>query len=211
MYFVDLTSDWYSASFPSITNAISYYTGPHYNGTWLYHHHCCAVCDVIIVMLSTVLCYIGPCHSVTSLHLRTSHALNTLRGRQDGHHFPDDIFICIFLNENESHSIKMSLKFVPRVPISNISALVQIMAWRRQGDKPLSELMMVVLPTHICITRPQWVKCYPVSISMPHEADMLSWWANYWELLNITEYDGTYQKQNICSFSEIFMLCVCVW
>ena len=34
------------------------------------------------------------------------------------------------------------------------------MAWRRPGDKPLSEPMMVRLPTHICVTRPQWVK-YP--------------------------------------------------
>ena len=35
--------------------------------------------------------------------------------------------------------------------------LVQIMAWRRPGDKPLSEPMMFSLPTHICVTRPQWV------------------------------------------------------
>ena len=32
------------------------------------------------------------------------------------------------------------------------------MAWRQPGDKPLSEPMMVRLPTHICVTRPQWVK-----------------------------------------------------
>ena len=31
------------------------------------------------------------------------------------------------------------------------------MAWRRPGDKPLSESMMVSLLTHICVTRPQWV------------------------------------------------------
>ena len=31
------------------------------------------------------------------------------------------------------------------------------MAWRRSGDKPLSEPMMVRLPTHICVTRPQCV------------------------------------------------------
>ena len=31
------------------------------------------------------------------------------------------------------------------------------MAWRRPGDKPLSEPMMVSLPMHICVTRPQWV------------------------------------------------------
>ena len=83
---------------------------------------------------------------------------NTLKPRQDGRHFPDDIFICIFLNKNEWHSIKISLKFVPRVAINNFPALVQTMAWRRPGDKPLSEPMMVVLPTHICVTRPQWVQ-----------------------------------------------------
>ena len=32
------------------------------------------------------------------------------------------------------------------------------MAWRRSGDKPLSEPMMVGLPTHEFVTRPQWVK-----------------------------------------------------
>ena len=48
--------------------------------------------------------------------------------------------------------------FVPRGLINNIPALVQIMVWRRPGDKPLSELMMVSLPTHMWVTRPQWVK-----------------------------------------------------
>ena len=83
--------------------------------------------------------------------------LNTLRPRQDGRLFSDDIFKPIFLNENIRILIKISLKFVPKVPINNISALVQIMSWRRPGDKPLSEPMMVCLLTHICLTRPQWV------------------------------------------------------
>ena len=52
-----------------------------------------------------------------------------------------------------------SIKFVPKVPINNISALVQIMACRLVGDKPLSEPMMVRLLMHICITPPQWVNC----------------------------------------------------
>ena len=43
-----------------------------------------------------------------------------------------------------------------RVEVS-VPALVQIMAWRRPGDKPLSEPMMIILLTHICVTRPQWV------------------------------------------------------
>ena len=83
--------------------------------------------------------------------------LNSLRPRQNGRHFADDIFKCIFLNENVWIPIKISLKFVPRSPINNIPALVQIMAWRRPGAKLLSEAMMVSLTTHICVARLQWV------------------------------------------------------
>ena len=36
----------------------------------------------------------------------------------------------------------MSLKYVRKGPIYNNPALVQIMAWRRTGDRPLSEPMM---------------------------------------------------------------------
>ena len=32
------------------------------------------------------------------------------------------------------------------------------MAWRRPGDKPLSEAMMLSLLTHICVAWPQWLK-----------------------------------------------------
>ena len=74
---------------------------------------------------------------------------------------------------------KNSLKFVPKGPINNIPALVQIMAWRRPGDKPLSEPMLVILPTpvaqsegclnilhgsgrtfNITTTKPTTTKCY---------------------------------------------------
>ena len=85
------------------------------------------------------------------------HCINTLRPRQNGRHFADDNLKRIFLNENIWISIKISLKFVPMGPINNIPALVQIMAWRRPGDKPLSGPMMFRLLTHICVTRPQWV------------------------------------------------------
>ena len=82
---------------------------------------------------------------------------NTLRPRQNGRHFADDIFMCIFLNEDVWIPMKISMKFVPKGPINNIPALVRIMAWRCPGDKPLSEPMMVSLKTHICVIRPQWV------------------------------------------------------
>ena len=90
---------------------------------------------------------------------------NTLRPRQDGRHFPDGIFKWIFLNENLWISIEISLKFVPRGLITNIPALVQTVAWRRPGDKPLSKPMMVNLLTHVCVTRPQWVNIL-ISISV---------------------------------------------
>ena len=67
--------------------------------------------------------------------------INTLRPGQN---------ICI--------SIRMALKFVPMGPINNVRGLVQMMAWRLQGNRPLSEPMIVSLLTHICVTRLQWFK-----------------------------------------------------
>ena len=87
----------------------------------------------------------------------TTFLVNSLRLRRNRRHFTDDIFKCIFLNEHVWISITVSLKFVPKGPVNNIPALVQIMAWRRPGNKPLSEPMMIISLTHICITRPQWV------------------------------------------------------
>ena len=96
--------------------------------------------------------------------------LNTLRPRRNEQHFADDIFKRIFFKENAWISIKISLKFVPKGPVYNIPALVQIMAWRRSGDKPLSEPIMVSLPTHICVTRPQWVKS---PVDSPHKGPVM--------------------------------------
>ena len=49
----------------------------------------------------------------------------------------DNIFKCIFLNENVRISNQFSLKSVPKGSIDNKPALVQVMAWRRIGDKPI--------------------------------------------------------------------------
>ena len=84
--------------------------------------------------------------------------VNTLRPRQNGRHFLVAIFNCYFLDENVWILIKISLNFVPKFPINNIRALVQIMAWRQPGNKPSSELLMVSLLMHICVNRPQWIK-----------------------------------------------------
>ena len=61
---------------------------------------------------------------------------------------------------SDRDQIKISLWFVPKSPINNIPAFVEIMAWRHLGDKPLSEPTMDSLLTHICVTRPQWVRLY---------------------------------------------------
>ena len=99
-------------------------------------------------------CYMSLCMDGKCKHACKYHNANTLS--QD--HCPDDIFKCIFLNGNVWLSIKNSLKFVPKCPINNISALVQIMAWYWPGNKPLSEPMMVNLLKYIWFTQPQWVK-----------------------------------------------------
>ena len=49
----------------------------------------------------------------------------------------DDMAKCIFLNENDRIPIQISLKIVSSSPIDNKPALVQVMARRRTGDKPL--------------------------------------------------------------------------
>ena len=82
--------------------------------------------------------------------------IDPLRPRQNGRRSRH--FKAHFLEWKSRISIKISLKFAPKGPINNILALVQIMAWRWPGYKPLSEPMMVSLLTHICITLPQWVK-----------------------------------------------------
>ena len=123
-----------------------------WSGNWVCTQSWCNIC----IMLRSLCRFCG----VSLLMNSPAISVNTLRPRQNSRHFADDIFKCIFLNENVWISLKISLKFVPQVQINNHPALIQIMAWRRPGDKPLSEPMMVSLLTHICVTRPQWVNSH---------------------------------------------------
>ena len=81
--------------------------------------------------------------------------INTLRQRQNGPHLADKTLKYIFWNEI---FITISLS-VPKDLTKDIPALIQIMACRWPGDKPFSEPMMVRSLMHMCVTRPQWVKC----------------------------------------------------
>ena len=74
-------------------------------------------------------CSLWVCRAI----LNSLNTMNTLRPRQNGRHFADDVFKWIFLNENVWISIDISLKLVPKGPIYNIQALAQIMASRRQA------------------------------------------------------------------------------
>ena len=57
--------------------------------------------------------------------------------------------------------IQILLKIVSKGPIYNKPTLVQMMAWRWVGNKPLSDQWWPGLLMHKCITRPKWVnvKC----------------------------------------------------
>ena len=97
------------------------------------------------------------------------------RPRQNCYHIADYIFKCNFLEENLWLFIAISLEIVPRGTADNIPVLVQIMAWCRPGDKPLSEAMMVRLLTHICVTRLQWVM-WRDSICPSQRVSILQFW-----------------------------------
>ena len=72
-------------------------------------------------------------------------SINSSPPGKNGRHFPDDILKCMFMNEKFCIFIQIALKFAPKCPIKNIPVLLQIMAWRRSGDKPLSEPMLTQL------------------------------------------------------------------
>ena len=136
---------------------------------WQYKRHKCQVS--LHFSLHKVYSYYdtsqySPKYSQYILHISTLKAryavwsmfylINSLRLRQNGHNFTDEMH---FLEENVWILIEISLKFVGKCQINNISVLVQIMAWHWPGDKPLSEWMKLILLTYICMTRPQWVNC----------------------------------------------------
>ena len=120
---------------------------------------------------------------------------------QNGRHFADGIFTCIFLNKNIWISIKISLKCVPKGPMNNKSALIQLMAWRRTGDMPLSEPMPTRFTAAYMRHQGSWVNklivsvtcefsilstyfCYKVHISSPYNVFCYQWplllkWFNF--------------------------------
>ena len=114
--------------------------------------------------------------------------VTTLRQRQNWCHFTDNIFKCIFMNEDVRILFKISLKVVPKGPVNNIPALVLIKACCRPGNTPLSEPMMVSLLTLICITRPPWVNIlFVLSLKDLTRSNRNSLWN--WKILDRNNHD----------------------
>ena len=88
------------------------------------------------------------------LRIHWAGSFNTLRLRQNGSHFADNIFWCISLNQNTWIWIKISLKFALCSPIDNRLTLVQIMAWRWIGAKPLSKPVMASNTWKMTVSQP---------------------------------------------------------
>ena len=74
-------------------------------------------------------------HRGTIMRKGISQIINLLRPRQNGRLLADNIFRAIFLFEN------VCMLFI--FPNGAIQIVIQIMAWRRAGDKTLSEPMVV--------------------------------------------------------------------
>ena len=91
--------------------------------------HCNTLVTSCLVAMLNLLCQ----HPVILTHLPLDKMAAILA---------DDIFNCIFLNENDRIPNQISLKYVTGSPIDNKPALVQVMACRLFGAKPLPEPMM---------------------------------------------------------------------
>ena len=125
--------------------------------------------------------------------------------------FADDIFRCILVNEKFCISVKDSLNFVSWGSIDNDPALVQIMAWCRIADKPLSEPMLTWFTDEYMGTRGDELKY--CSLVMPYRnLDMGQHWLSYWlvalwhQAVTCTNLDFS-----LVTFTEIDLKVIAQW
>ena len=94
----------------------------------------------------------GSCNCGTICIIRLSNCgviiicllFDTLKPRQNGRQFVNFIFKFIYMCENYCISIQILLKLIPRGPIYNKRALVQIITCHWTGHKPSSESMIIL-------------------------------------------------------------------
>ena len=77
-------------------------------------------------------------YSLQGNHERNfDYPLNLSSTGRNGPHLTDDIFKCVLMNAKSYILIRIALKFIPKCPIDDKSAMVQVMAWRLRDDKPM--------------------------------------------------------------------------
>ena len=85
----------------------------------------------------------------------------------------------------------------------NNPALVQIMAWCRLGDKPLSDPMLTRFHWHIYVTRGRWV-----NLLSPGRCDrnLLTYIATFQEIINLAQYTCTlpFWRMSLLHISWLF-------
>ena len=134
------------------------------------------------------------------IHIYLIQCLNTLRPRQDGCLFADDILKCIFLNLNSWIPNKISWKYVAWRLIDNKPSMFQIMGCRRAGDNPIVWTIDGVYYE----TRPRWVRDgdrgdHPGDIYVSVIISLL-----YSYLL----YTVLYEHHSYCRFMRLFTLII---
>ena len=112
-----------------------------------------------------------------------------------GRNFADDIFKCILINANIGFPLKISQKFVAKVQINNIPTLIQIMACRLFGAKPLSEQKYSSIGSDNCSSL---LRCEPLSEPM-----MVSYLRIY-ESLGLSELNGTWRTCVSCEAINMY-------
>ena len=110
--------------------------------------YCCLICKIILLLNMYPYYVIWTCIFKCKYFIwgrpsrvRTVYINSSPPGQND-HYFADDIFICIFVKQRWCILIEVSVKLVLNGPIDNNPALVKIRAWRRIGNKSLSEPML---------------------------------------------------------------------
>ena len=111
--------NWNRLKFPFVQIFILLWTS-HISPSWVSYGSSFPISLSTTVVVHTMLLLPFPC-----LYMQCpAKQLNSSSPAQNGRHFADDIFKCIFVNEKFCILIKISLKFVPKVPIDNNTALV---------------------------------------------------------------------------------------
>ena len=124
-----------------IAGSLEIIMNPDFPIRWFSTH--CADCEGLFFLLKTTLRHnltsqllyeqMRQGWGVTAPHKFMQMYITHLPPEQDGRHFADDKFKCIFMNNMFCILTSISLTFVLKGPNGNKSVLVQLMAWRQTG------------------------------------------------------------------------------